>query len=263
MAADTASLRPTQPAGWRTGFANFLGRELYGWWGTRAWLTQIVIWLGLLNGIVAMVLFAAPDETLSGLTPAQNGMQLFFAIAHIFAAVGVIIMAQDAIIGEKQLGTAAWVLSKPLARPAFILAKVLAYGLGILVTIVAAQGAVAYAQTALVNGGPVAEPLPFLGALGLWALNLCFYLTLTLMLGTFFSQRGPVIGLPIAWLFSQQFLVGQWPVLNNVLPWSLDNLSRLLALGQPLPTLLPIATTAALSIVFIVVALWQFNRLEL
>jgi len=55
-----------------------------------------------------------------------------------------IIIAQDAIIGERQSGTAAWVLSKPVSRPAFILSKLVAGAIGLLVTGIVIQGVVAY-----------------------------------------------------------------------------------------------------------------------
>lgn len=263
MAANTAVLETTRPAGWRTGLGNFLRKELHGWWGNRMWLTQLLIWLGALNGIVAIVLFVAPADATQSLARGAEGLQVFLGVAHIFAAVGVIILAQDAIITEKQMGTAAWVLSKPLARASFILAKVAAHALGIVVIIVAAQGLVAYGLTMLVNNGPAAQLSHFAGALGALALNLLFFLALTLMLGTFFAERGPVIGLPIAFLFSQQFIAAQWPEIGKALPYALDGVARALAAGAPLPTALPIFTTAALTVACIGVALWQFHRTEL
>jgi ABC-type transport system involved in multi-copper enzyme maturation permease subunit len=51
---------------------------------------------------------------------------------------------QDAVVGEKKDGTAAWVLSKPLTRPAFILSKIIANSVGILLTLVVVPCMVAY-----------------------------------------------------------------------------------------------------------------------
>ena len=41
----------------------------------------------------------------------------------VASVIAVVAKTQGAIIGEKQLGTAAWVLSKPASRRAFVLAK--------------------------------------------------------------------------------------------------------------------------------------------
>ena len=47
-------------------------------------------------------------------------------------AIGIIVVMQDAIIEEIQLGTAAWVLSKPVSRQAFLSAKLVASVVGML-----------------------------------------------------------------------------------------------------------------------------------
>jgi hypothetical protein len=40
--------------------------------------------------------------------------------------------------------------------------------------------------------------------LGIIAVEILFYLSLTLMLGAFFNQRGPVLAIPLALVFLQQ-----------------------------------------------------------
>ena len=73
---------------------------------------------------------------------------------------------------------------------------------------VLAQGLIAYLITGLVVGTWV-PPLDFLAALGALFANILFYLTLTLMLGVLFEHPAPVIGIPMAFLFAQQFLATQ------------------------------------------------------
>jgi ABC-type transport system involved in multi-copper enzyme maturation permease subunit len=77
----------------------------------------------VLNGLVALAAFSKTAQ-LGGPGPA-TGLQAFFAISPLFGPIGVAVLAQGAIVGEKQSGTAAWVLSKPVSRSAFILAKLL------------------------------------------------------------------------------------------------------------------------------------------
>jgi ABC-type transport system involved in multi-copper enzyme maturation permease subunit len=92
-----------------------------------------------------------------------------------------------------------------------------------------------------------------------------FYLTLTLMLGTFFSSRGPVAGIGIALIMAGLMLKGLLPMpVLMVTPWLLADLSSGLALGESLPAVwpVPIVATAVWIVVMMVVALWRFGREE-
>jgi hypothetical protein len=73
---------------------------------------------------------------------ADEGILIYLVFGGLFAAAGVAIKAQDALIGEKRSGTAAWVLSKPISRYAFLLAKFAADVIGVLITMVIVQGAI-------------------------------------------------------------------------------------------------------------------------
>jgi hypothetical protein len=96
-----------------------------------------------------------------------------------------------------------------------------------------------------------------------------FYLSLTYMLGTLFRKRGAVIGIPMVMIFGNQ-LVGLAPWLGKIMPWNLvmdlgpdsPSLAVALAQGGPLPTATPIIGTAVLTIAFLAVALWRFQREE-
>jgi hypothetical protein len=62
------------------------------------------------------------------------------------------------------------------------------------------QGAIAYLLLSARLGS--APPLvPFAGGIALLGPNLLFYFSLTLMLGTLFAGRGPVLGIPLAILY--------------------------------------------------------------
>ncbi len=105
-------------------------------------------------------------------------------------------------------------------------------------------------------------------------LNCLFYLTLTLALGSYLRNRGPVIGLPLAVLLGSQFLVGLLPALTKIMPWFLvipqnpesteaNAFSMLVARGQAIPDVTPIAATVAWCILFTVLAIRRFAREEL
>src|SRR6266542_2860467 len=177
MAIDTASLRLIQPRGWTAGLPNFLRKELHAWWGTRFWLIQTAVWLAVVNGILVIVLWVAPATDPNMKLPEGGlmamGLQVFFAFAAQAAAMGAAILGMGAIIGEKQSGTAAWVLSKPLSRTAFITAKLIALSLGVVTTAIALQCAVACSQTAAA-AHLFPALLPFIAGPGVVALHTFF-----------------------------------------------------------------------------------------
>ena len=274
MAANAIALRPVQEHGWRMGLRNLLGREIGAWWQTRRWLKQALIWLFVINGVVALALFQA-GNTPAG-QPAVPIEDLRLMVVTIFVifmsapAIGAIIGMQDAIVEETRSGTAAWILSKPVSRAAFVVSKLLAGSLGFLVAGILIPGVVAYALLAIGLVGPLGAKELALG-LALVALHTEFYLTLTLMLGTFFNGRGPVIGIPLALFLGSQFILNAVPSLATVLPAAIvlpaggqahSSLATQAVLGQPLAMVAPVIATLAWCALFVVVAVWRFRREE-
>ncbi len=274
--------------GYRCGLANLLRKEQRAWWGTRKWWVNALVWLLIVNGIVALLMWGVP-ALVSGTAlndpnmPEEQkqtvrkdmaeiegnrdtfGLQGFFQLAGMATAIGVMIVGQGAIIGEKQSGTAAWVLSCPVSRSAFILSKAIALGISSLVIMIGLQGLVAYLQISLARGSFL-PLLPFVGSLGLLGLHLLFYLSLILMLGTLFDSRGPVIGIPIVVLVGQGLMghlaqsVAPW--LSMLLPERLPEMALLLAGGQSMPSFVPLTATLLMAVGFILVALWRFKGEE-
>jgi ABC-2 type transport system permease protein len=268
MASGNSAMVMETGAGWTRGLRNMLRGELGSWFGTRTWLSQILIWAATINLIYLMTALSAKGTGI-------DATMIFSIFVGLAGPIGVTIIMQMAVIGEKRSGTAAWVLSKPVSRPAFILSKFLANTAGIAVTMVLAQGAIAYLITGLVVGTWV-PPLDFLAALGALFVNILFYLTLTLMLGVLFDHPGPVIGLPLAFLFAQQFLGPKLaelgPAFANILPWTLaipvnggasgSSVAMALMAGEPTP-LTAVYVALAASAVFVTVAIIVFRRQEL
>jgi ABC-2 type transport system permease protein len=275
MAAN-AALQPVDERGALRGFANLFAKENGAWWRTRSWWLQSLIWLAILNGMTAMLLWVAPDPAAQEAAAepgierpvtsrVDNGLTIFFVVGGIATVIGAVIIGQDALIAEKVSGTAAWVLSKPVSRNAFILAKLAGDGLGMLVTMIVVQGLVAYIQLRL--GGSTAPPLGFAAGLGLLYLNLMYYYCLSLMLGALSRSRGPVIGIPLALVFAYQLFLGIAPWLGNFMPWALTvggevPIAPAVAMGQPLTAWGPVVGTLAGCVVFVGVALWRFGREE-
>jgi ABC-2 type transport system permease protein len=250
--------------GWRRGMGGMLRSEFSRWWQTRMWWVQCLIWVGLIGFMLSAVLFSTPDAP-----PSEEVAVLYAIFAGLFPAVGVVIIMQGVVVGEKKEGTAAWVLSKPVTRPAFMMSKVIANSLGVLATMVILPGSIAYILNAAVTGTPWNLP-GFLAALGVIFLSHFFFLSLTLMLGTLFSSRGPVIGIALGLLFLQQNLIGWQPFLGDVLPWKL-----VIPIGEQLDAVAPcllvgshnyspnlVVVVALESLLFLLIGLYRFSREE-
>ncbi len=237
-----------------------MGAGFASWWRTRDWWTQALLWTFILNGSLAVAIWG--DES--------GGVDVFilFGVMTMFAAIAVAIIMQEAIVGERRSGTAAWVLSKPASREAFMLSKLVPNAVGVLATMIVIPSTVLVLQMSLA-GIEVSVPRFALGAL-VAALNLMFFLTLTLMLGTLFESAGPVIAIPLAFAFGQQLITGI-PGLGSVLPWALvvsvgdsdNSVTSAVITGAPIDAPGAVVVALAACVVFILVAFWKWNRTEL
>ncbi|NJD60286.1 MAG: hypothetical protein C3F13_11060 [Anaerolineales bacterium] len=269
-------LLPSRGGGWLAGFGNMLSKEMGEWFHTRRWLGQMLIWIGILDGMVALILFVVPrlerilpglnasiNQAFVGMPPSAKGSYYYFAFAVMAGAIGVIILAQDEIIQEVQTGTAAWILSKPSARQSFIITKLLSNVIGALVFIIAIPAVIFVSEVYLDThqGVPI---LSFLAGLGVFMLTMLFYISLVIMLGVLFETRGPVLGISFGLVLAGLAIGGMIPQISYILPVTMDKVAQLVVLGITLPAMFisEIISAAILSIVFIVVALWRFQRRE-
>jgi ABC-2 type transport system permease protein len=273
MVANT-ELQRVGLSGWRTGLGNLLRKENRAWWASRRWLVQSVVWTVVVNGFVALILFSLPAGARltggSGPTKPElliTGVEMLFQIGTFALALGAVILAQDAIIGERQLGVTEWLLSKPVSRSAYVLSKLLAHGLGVLVILVGLQGALGYGLLSLVTGEQL-PLLPYLMGMAGLAAHTLFYLALTLMMGVLTANRRALLAVSLGVLLGGLFILmnlGRFlGTFAQLTPWWLNNFLPAAVLGMPLPLpiWLPIGVTAGLSVIFVAVALARFERLE-
>lgn len=90
------------------------------------------------------------------------------------------------------------------------------------------------------------------------------------MMGAFFSNRGPVIGLGLGVLFLQQYIIGLLPFLKYLLPWGvamptsdqvLPMIPALLT-GVPIESFLPVVFIFLECVLFVALTIWRFNKEE-
>lgn len=269
-----SSFSLVEQTGWQAGLKNLLSAEFRRWWKTRNWWVQMLIWVSVVDLILVMVLTAS-GSTGELAMPASELVMLYGVFGGLFTAIGVVIVMQDTLVGEKSSGTAAWVLSKPISRAAFVLAKLFANAASVAVIHVLVPGIIAFLIISLGTGTSL-SPLRFLGGMAALFVFILYFLAFTLMLGTFFNHRGPVIGIPLALILGQQFLQGLVmsisPSLNNYLPFDIimppqtqgaSSLTGHLIMGTSPTSMMPIYASLATSLVFVLIAIWRFRQEEL
>ena len=262
-ASDT--LYPVKEHSWRQGLGTLIRKENSAWWGTRKWWVQSLVWLAIINGFFAIMLWLVPlEDPEEALAPAEL-KDMFIILFSVFTTIGVIVLSQSAIVGEKKSGTAEWMMSNPVSRSAFILAKFVAYGFAIFIILVVLQSVVFYGQLSL-SEGELVTPGPFVLAVLLTSLNLIYFLALTLMLGAFFSSRGPVIGIAIGVFIGQDILAGLlgdfMPWFTEILPQRIMEMAQSVLQGQDPTSYIPLIVLPVSSVLFILVAMWRFEREE-
>ena len=265
LPATNVALQIVNEHSWRRGFANLLHNEMRQWWGTRKGLIHLLLWLVTLNGLILLIGLTEGRETNNPVPIYETLIQVFFQVGAFATAIGVVTTAQGAIVREKQLGTAAWILSKPVSRSAFVLAKFVAYAIGFVSLAIVLPGVIFYAQSLLLAGRAPDLGI-FLAGVAVTVLHTLFYLALALLLGTLFSTRGPIAGIAMGVLFAGFLLPNVLPqAVVLAFPWMLKDLAVGLALGSALPAVwpIPVVATALWAALFVGAALWRFGHEEL
>src|SRR5512147_2674337 len=88
--------------GWQGGLRNLMRADFGKWFRTRRWWVQSLIWIAVIDGILAGVLWGGGQQQ-----PISETIILFIIFTALFPSVAVVIILQDAIVGEREAGTAA------------------------------------------------------------------------------------------------------------------------------------------------------------
>lgn len=260
---------------WLRGFANLFRKETQAWWRTRRWLVNALVWTGVLGGLTANILFV---PTLLNLTSPEEiaqaggetayltlqGLGILFEVGTQILSLGAVVLCMDVLIEEKRNGVSEWLLSKPVMRRAYVLAKLIANLFHILIFLVALPSGLVYGLLTL-RAGSLFPPLPFLSGVAILALHIFFYVALTILLGVTFNSRAPVLGIAFGSLLGGSLIGGFVKPLLYITPWMLSKVSTTISSGQQLPEemlWLPIGFTALWCVLFILVAVYRFDRHE-
>lgn len=245
---------------WQNSFLNLLSIEFGGWWKSKTWLIMTIIWFGVIDGLLIMLLLGNPE------IDQPTALMFYGFFGGLFPPIAIILTMQNSIVGEKKSGTAEWVLSKPVSRKSFILAKWLGNSLNVFITTALLPGIGVYFILSLLYGNWLFFP-SFLMAITLLSLTLIFFVTFTLMFGTFLDNAGAVAAIPMVLNFTQQFLMGI-PYAKYVLPQSIyfnpneTPVMASIALGQSNFSILPIIAVIFMITLFLLISLYKFEKSE-
>src|SRR5574339_1168317 len=129
--------------GWRRGLGNLLQGEYSSWFKSSRWWKHLVMWFSIINVMMVIMIIASVKAAKDG----NDGPPVLFMygiFGGMFVAFGVMIIMQRVLVKEKQNGTAAWVLSKPVTRTAFVVSRLAVNSFAILLTAVLVAGVIFY-----------------------------------------------------------------------------------------------------------------------
>jgi ABC-2 type transport system permease protein len=271
MSANVAArFRPVKEQGWQRGLGNLLRGEYSAWFKSSRWWKQLLVWLAIVNGMMGIMLIATVEAAKDG----NDGPPLLFMygiFGGMFVAFGVMIIMQRVLVREKQSGTAAWVLSKPVTRTAFVVSRLAVNSLAILFTAVIAPGIVLYITLGLFSDLGWLSLVGYALALVMVALHTFHWIALVLMMGTLVESSAAVIAVPMALYFVLWYGPSLVPALLYLSPIVLTfspapeqvgALSVAFMTGGPVASWLPLIATVASCAVFVTIAIWRFNRQE-
>jgi len=270
MSANTSSqFQLVSEKGWRRGLGNLLRGEHSAWFKSSRWWKHILMWFSIINVMMGIMVYEAADAAKKGFEGPPL-LLMYGVFGGLFVSFGVMIIMQRVLVREKQSGTAAWVLSKPVTRTAFVVSRLVVNSIAILLTAVFVPGVILYMTLGLFSELGWLSPFGFIAALVMLSLNMFYWITLVLMMGTLSDSSGVVIAVPITLFFTFSYGPGLLPWLIYVSPLTLlfspaDQIKPLTVSfinGGPVFSWLPLISTVVSCIIFIAVAVWRFNRQE-
>ncbi|HSM38107.1 MAG TPA: ABC transporter permease subunit [Candidatus Limnocylindrales bacterium] len=253
-----------------TGFGPLLRKELLEQWRTRRLLVVAVVFVMLGIGSPFLARYTAEIIQAVGGVPfdiefptptVADAVDQFLKNLGQAGILTAILLSMGSVATEKERGTAALVLSKPVSRASYLAAKLVAIGVTLAVSLALASAA-GYLYTALLFEAP--SMLGWTGMTALLLLALAAYAALTFLGSTLTRSAVAAAGIGIAGLVG----VGLISALPNVAPYTPAGISgapaQALALGTDAGSLIgPLLVNLGLVLALAVLSWAAFRRQEL
>ncbi|MFW9993996.1 MAG: ABC transporter permease [Candidatus Odinarchaeota archaeon] len=250
-------------ARWNHGFNNLFRAELSNWFKKKAFLARLLLFCAFTNGMALLLWLQAPGVE-------AEAILVFGIFAGLVSSIGIAVITQESIAGEIKSGAASWILSKPITRESYILAKWLANSIGAIVTMIIGPASVFYALYFLFTG-ELLHLMMFPAVITVLTINVLFFLSLTLMMGSFQRNTSVVIGIPVAFYVAEQILCNFSSFLVVIFPWGLTNpladgspsiVVSFITGSQPF-SMLPVIVTSLCIIVFLFLTVKIMQKQEI
>ena len=149
-----------------------------------------------------------------------------------------------------------------MSKKSYILSKLIASTLAIIVVSVIINGVIGYGVFSAF--GFILNIPGYIMTLGLTCVVVIYFISLTIMLGTFTSSRGKVLAGAVGLGVGAQIVANYFSLVLFLIPYSLPVLGIGFVIGSPVMGLELILLSACVQIVvFILISLHVFDRTEL
>lgn len=252
-----------------TGFGLLLRKEIREQARTMRLLAVVAVFaiLGLLSPVFARyvreIVEAVGGGQFEGMIPAPSvgdAVAQFTKNTGQFGVLIAILVTMGSVAAEKERGTAAFLLAKPIGRGAFVTAKVVAIG-ALLAVALGVSGVLCWIYTTILF-----EPLPvlgFAGAVALVWLSLAAFAAVTFLASVVTRSAVAAGGIGFG-VFVVTGILSALPAIGPLMPTSLWGAAGALALGTvPDPLAGPVLANVALILATLGLAWWRFRRQEI
>jgi ABC-type transport system involved in multi-copper enzyme maturation permease subunit len=251
------------------GFGNLVRKDLAEWLhGKRPWVvlgvTTSVFALAAANARItewAARSFPAdpgdgPAKVLS-LLPLDN---VLFAIGTQFIVLAAIFATMSLLLAERDSGTLAWTISKPVSRTSVLVSKWLTSTLTLWVAAVVIPLTFTTAVVTVLYGPP---DLAIVIALGATLITVpAFFVAVALTAATFVPSQAAVGAIGVAVFVAPQIVGGILPALTPFFPGSIFDWAVGISTRGPASVVTPVAWLVGLAVLFIV-ARRRLNAMDL
>jgi ABC-2 type transport system permease protein len=251
------------------GLGNLVRKDLFEWiHGKRTWVvlgvTTFVFALAAANSRItewAVRSFPAePGDGAAKVLSVQPLDNLLLAIGTQFIVLAVIFATMSLLLSERDSGTLAWTVSKPVSRTSVLVSKWLT---STLILWLAAVVIPLTFTTALVT---VLYGLPDLAVVIAFEVTLitvpAFFVAVALTAATFVPSQAAVGAIGVAIFVAPQIIGGVVPALTPFFPGSIFDWAVGISTGGPASLVTPVAWLAGLAVMF-VLAQRRLNAMDM
>ena len=222
-------------------FMAALRKEIKEQWRTYRLLICVVV-LGLFGMTSPLMAKFTPEiikaipgaEVAASLIPTPtiaDAFTQYIKNTNQFGILVALLITMGAVVQEKERGTAAIMLVKPLSRGAFLLSKFISISLTLVISLLVAGLGAYYYTLFLFNATDIGA---WAALSGLLLVQFMVIIAITLLFSTLVRSQAAAAGLAVGVLLLSA-IVGVVPTIAKYLPGQLLNWGGSIMLGQPQP----------------------------